>query len=36
MTVPSLLIPGPDDPYGMVKADKLPTYITGNLTTLVY
>jgi len=24
MTVPPLLIPGPDDPYGLVKADKLP------------
>jgi len=40
MTVPPLLIPGPDDPYGLVKADKLPVtyhqhYITGNLTTLV-
>jgi len=22
--VPPLLIPGPDDPYGLVKADKLP------------
>jgi len=24
MTVPLLLVPGPDDPYGLVKADKLP------------
>jgi len=50
MTVPPLLIPRPDDPYGLVTADKLPvtyrevtgitgnlppTYITGNLTTLM-
>jgi len=41
MTVPPLLIPGPDDPNGLVKAGKLPvTYhqhihgITVNLTTL--
>jgi len=24
MTVPPLLIPGPDDPYGLVKTDNLP------------
>jgi len=41
MTVPPLIILGPDDPNGLVKAGKLPvtgnlplTYITGNLTML--
>jgi len=24
MTVSPLLMPGPDDPYGLLKADKLP------------